>query len=265
MWSMVGNVCRQMVGKYLNYDDMKTRILTFFFILFSLTVNAQRSELPEGLSLALPDGYELTDQEGYALAALKGNDVILVKMMDSGDFDLNKFMNRADRLYFNLKDYSLVDKENEKFYMIRKNFLKKYYEAENGGRVMTFSSHTRNNVFIVLATYSSQEDKEALEAMFGSIEVTPEKWLQRIWYVFQTGLGFICMIFLLISLVASIIGEDSIGLACLTGLIGYGLLFIGFWGDWPVYLSLVAVGTLFASFASSMKTSDLLQSMVDGI
>ena len=73
------------------------------------------------------------------------------------------------------------------------------------------------------------------------------------------------MIFLLISLVASIIGEDSIGLACLTGLIGYGLLFIGFWGDWPVYLSLVAVGTLFALFASLMKTSDLLQSMVDGI
>lgn len=241
------------------------KILASLFLLISVSVYAQRVELPDDLFITLPEGYEQVSNENYVLVATKGNDVIMIKMVDDKEFDRGKFMNRADRIYFNLDNYSLVYSCHEKFRKIKEDYKRKYYKASNGARVVTHTSHTIDNSYIVLATYATDEQLEAIEEMFDGIEVVPQKWTQRIGILFNTGIGFISCCFLLLMLIGSIVGQRSTGLGFLVGLIGYCLLYSCCWGDWPVYLALVGSGALFSIMAASVEPSVILQKMADGI
>lgn len=241
------------------------KILASLFLLISVSAYAQRVELPDDLFITLPEGYEQVNNDNYVLAATKGNDVIMIKMVDDKEFDRGKFMNRADRIYFKLDNYSLVHSCHEKFRKIKENYQRKYYKASNGARVVTYTSHTRDYSYIVLATYATEGQLESIEEMFDGIEVVPQKWTQRIWRLFDTGLGFMSLIILLLMLVGSIVGQSSTGLGFLVGLVGYCLLFSCCWGDWPVYLALVGAGALFSIMAAVADPSVILQGMADGI
>jgi hypothetical protein len=222
-------------------------------------------ELPDDMFITLPVGYEHVTSENCVLAAADAKNVIMVKMMDDKEYDRGKFMQRADRIFFSLGDYTLIDKTNEKFRQIDQNYVRKYYKSADGARLLTHTAHTRKSSYIVLATYSTAEELETIEKMLDGIEVVPQKWIQRIWYLFDTGLGCIILVYLLLSLLVSVIAKGSPGFALILGLAGYCLLFSCCWGDWPVYLTLVGVGFLMNLAATYTDPSEVLQSIADGI
>ena len=244
---------------------MRTRFLILFFLLLSVSVRAQRVELPDDLFISLPEGYQQVTNDNCVLAAADAKNVIMIKMMDDKDYDRAKFMQRADRIFFSLGEYTLVDKKHEKFYQVDQNYMRKYYKSASGERLVTHTAHTRDSSYIVLATYSTTEELETIETMLDEIEVVPQKWTQRIWYLFDTGLLCIIFVYLLLSLLVSVIAQGSKGFAFIVGLAGYCILFSCCWGDWPVYLTLVGVGALFNLMAAITNPSEILQSIADGI
>lgn len=156
------------------------RIITILFVFCMSLIYAEKSysqnktriDVTEKLSIEIPDNYIRKESKSCLIDAENKNNgnIILLKTIETNNFDRNKVKKSMDTLCFNLSNAKIIKKENEKFYQLDKDFVKRYYDTGKY-KVLTYTFYTSSYPYCLLFTYNNESELNEINEILGSIRI----------------------------------------------------------------------------------------------
>lgn len=181
----------------MNTLIMKRLAILFLFSMISMSgISARDFHLSIGLNFTLPEEYQVIDSKQYPFVAKCGQNYMYIGVSDNFDVDNQTFFNVADTTFFNLNRSAVVKEKRSAIWQIDKKALKRYYKLSDDSYVITYSvKTTKTQGCVIAATYSTDEELQNIENMFGDIRVYCGNPLAGFITTFRNGgwLGFIIL------------------------------------------------------------------------
>lgn len=192
------------------------RIITILFVFCMSLIYAEklysqnktRIDVTEKLSIEIPDNYIRKESKSCLIdAENKDNgNIILIKTLDVRDFHKGSVKKSMDTLCFNISDAKLIKKENEKFYRMDEDYVKKYYELGND-KFITYTFYTNKYPYCILFTYNNENELKTIDDIIESIEMKMN-FFGKFAYVFRTS-TFMVLFLLFVGGLAILAIKDS--------------------------------------------------------
>ncbi len=156
------------------------RIITILFVFCMSLIYAEKSysqnktriDVTEKLSIEIPDNYIRKESKSCLIDAENKNNesILLLKNLDVKNFDIGKVKKSMDTLCYNLSNAQLVKTENEKFYQMDRDFVKRYYDAGKYN-ILTYTFYTSDYPYCLLFTYISESEMNEINEILDSIKI----------------------------------------------------------------------------------------------
>lgn len=248
--------------------NMKHIISLVILTIIANSLWAHNIQMKDGYGFTVPNSFiDASETFGYNVVFCGvdslTNDILMVKTIDSSDFDKDKAMEKADEIVFNLKDYAITDSESDGLLENGKDYTIKTYRNIDDGKILyTYSSYTYNYPFIMLYQPASDTDGlAAIKDIASTIDDSGDTWWHRLYMLFSRSLGLIVLTVLILSVLVAT--TKNIFVLILSILVG-AWLFSPAWGDWSVYFSALGAYTLFLICAHGAGIEPLLDGFADG-
>lgn len=179
------------------------RIITILFVFCMSLIYAEKSysqnktriDVTDKLSIEIPDNYIRKECKSCLIDAENKNNgnIILIKTLEVSDFNPGYVKKPKDTSCFNISDAKLIKKENEKFYRMDEDYVKKYYELGND-KFITYAFYTNKYPYCILFTYNNENELKTIDDIIESIEMKMNFFGELV-YVFNTSIFKVLFLF----------------------------------------------------------------------
>ena len=188
------------------------RIITILFVFCMSLIYAEKSysqnktriDVTEKLSIEIPDNYIRKESKSCLIDAENKNNesILLLKNLDVKNFDIGKVKKSMDTLCYNLSNAQLVKTENEKFYQMDRDFVKRYYDAGKYN-ILTYTFYTSDYPYCLLFTYNNESELNEINEILGSIRIE-----RGVFDVIMNIPTFMMLVLVSLAMIAMYIVED---------------------------------------------------------
>ncbi|MBO5024956.1 MAG: hypothetical protein J6C86_02290 [Bacteroidaceae bacterium] len=226
-------------------------------MLFANFLSAEEVSLFSGdVKFEVPAGFvdehiidTIPDQIGMAYGADYATDdkSIVVFVYRKGDFSVPKVLGRMDSNMINLKNFKLIDTEEESIFNFTTNYVTRIYIREDGLRIATHTRYDSKSAYCFAFSYRNEEDFKEFENLINSIHFAEEDGFGQIKLAVEYTAGMmiiLIVLLILISIIACAAGMEG-DKSFVAKLINWITVIIGFlfllplWGFWIAYASLL--------------------------
>lgn len=178
--------------------------------MFSLFANANQQISVKELTMSIPDNYESVSSKGTLLyyADKNSENCFILSCLNIHDFSPSKVLSSLDTELYELSDYKLLKTENEWFFQWDKDYVKRFYEGNDGKKYLTYTFYSSAWPYCIFFKYESNEDLEKINKIIDSISIN-EKWPQQLFRTYKNAEGWWIIYFILIGIIGYVFHDDN--------------------------------------------------------
>lgn len=222
--------------------------------------------LGDSLKITVPKEFKSVPKTNFSYeAATEDGQLLLVQKIDTESFDVSKVFDKVDGLAFNLESFEKNDEKSDGFFDFGKDYvLKEYVNKENNVKLYTYTAYMKNFPYVILYIPAEEDTdmKSALNIIQSTIDDSGDTWWQRVVLLFKRAWWTYFTIGLVMAVILS--ATNNKYLYWLFVAIGCWM-FSPAWGDWLVYLPVVAAFMILMFICKSISLSDWGGGNGDGV
>lgn len=244
---------------------MKHLFIFFTALLLAQSSYARVITFDENLQIDIPEHFVSIDNKAYMYAGkTTEGSLLLIKKIDTSDYDNNSIMNNGDEFAFNLRDYDYIMSNKESFFDLGHDHVFKTYRSRKDSKYLyTYTSYMYNYAYVILYTSTSISDNDkTLTDIVKSIQDNGDTWWHRFSLYCQRWFGVLCLVFIIFSILLSVTRSWIIlSMSLFIGL----LASIPAWGDWSVCIAFLGIYSIIMLLLRIADPKAIFEGISNGI